>query len=479
MGKSQKKSYDEITDERFARIKTDPRFKAPPKNIQKLQVDDRFSSMFTDKKFRGPIPDKVDERGRPITEVENPIASLYDVDESQCIDQKGNFKWDVQSSSEEELDLNEEELANADLWQEQEEAPMGDATYRIAVMNCDWRAIKAVDLLMLFRSFCPEGGRVEKVTIYPSDFGMQRMKTEEVEGPTYISSYPENLSTEDKIRLYEKDQLKYYYAVVECDSAATAEQIYEECDDLEIERTSNKLDLRFIPDSLTDFPYKPKEEATEVPKNYTMKDFFTRALQHSKVNITWDETPIDRSYTLNKAFVEEDLDNLDLKNYLATPSESDNEELDLQLDTKQGFNKVTQFKRMRNDDVDLEITFNSAFDSIAQKATEEEIDETVWEKQLRKKSEKKQERKREHKKKLKEAASDRRAQKEKAYLELLVNPKDKTSEDFKFNPEDSRFTDLYSNPAFGIDPTSTQYKRDADGNKAVLQTLSKKRKVEE
>lgn len=479
MGKPQKKSTNnEITDERFARINSDPRFRAPPKSIQKLQVDDRFSSMFTDKKFRGPIPDKVDERGRAITEVENPIASLYDLDDVKCIDQKGKFVWDAKSSSEEEIDLQEEELANVDLWEGQEEAPLGDPSYRIAVMNCDWRAIKAVDLLMLFRSFCPEGGRVIQATIYPSEFGMQRIQQEDAEGPTYISSYPQNLSTEDRIRLYEKDQLKYYYAVIECDSAATAEHIYEECDELEIERTSNKLDLRFIPDSLADFPYAPKDVATEVPKKYSMKDFFTRALQHSKVSITWDETPIDRAYTLNKAFVEEDLDSLDLKNYLATPSGSENEISESEEENTKAYSKNTQFKRMRNDDIDLEITFNSAFDAIAEKATQQEQVETVWEKQLRKKSEKKRERKLDRKKKFKEAASDRRVNKEKAYLELLVDSKEKSAEDYNFNPDDSRFTGLYSNPEFGIDPTSTLYKRDSDGNKALLETLQKKRKLE-
>lgn len=56
---------------------------------------------------------------------------------------------------------------------------------------------------------------------------------------------------------------RYYYAVVECDSSATADYLYKTCDGVEFERTSNKLDLRFIPDSM-EFKRQPRDIATEV-----------------------------------------------------------------------------------------------------------------------------------------------------------------------------------------------------------------------
>lgn len=56
---------------------------------------------------------------------------------------------------------------------------------------------------------------------------------------------------------------RYYYAVVECDSIATADYLYKTCDGVEFERSSNVLDLRFIPDSM-EFKHPPRDIATEV-----------------------------------------------------------------------------------------------------------------------------------------------------------------------------------------------------------------------
>lgn len=51
--------------------------------------------------------------------------------------------------------------------------------------------------------------------------------------------------------------------MVECDSIATADYLYKACDGVEFERSSNKLDLRFIPDSM-EFKHDPRDVATEV-----------------------------------------------------------------------------------------------------------------------------------------------------------------------------------------------------------------------
>lgn len=145
--------------------------------------------------------------------------------------------------------------------------------------------------------------------------------------------------------------LRYYYAVVECDSSATADYLYKVCDGVEFERSSNKLDLRFIPDSM-EFKHPPRDVAREVcnffhmmarhlyirkymynegvfilikvdlliihvfvqaPTNYGGLDFYTKALQHSNVHLSWDDDEPERSKTLKRKYNADQVGVLDLE----------------------------------------------------------------------------------------------------------------------------------------------------------------------
>ena len=56
---------------------------------------------------------------------------------------------------------------------------------------------------------------------------------------------------QDKLREYELQRLKYYFAVVECDSVETGQLLYTHTDGTEIESTANVMDVRYIPDEIT------------------------------------------------------------------------------------------------------------------------------------------------------------------------------------------------------------------------------------
>ncbi|XP_074845469.1 ESF1 homolog [Carettochelys insculpta] len=248
---------------------------------------------------------------------------------------KGNIE--TSSEDEEENDMSEifpkePEIEHA--WRGLDmDAPRADEiTNRLAVCNMDWDRLKAKDLLALFNSFIPKGGVIFSVKIYPSEFGKKRLKEEELQGPVELLSIPEEAAEQDwiyreKLRDYQFKRLKYFYAVVECDSPETANKIYEECDGLEFESSCSFVDLRFIPDDVV-FDDEPKDIASEVDGAAYKPKYFTSAAigTSKKVDITWDETDHERVASLQRNFKKDELIDMDFQAYLASSSEEDEEE---------------------------------------------------------------------------------------------------------------------------------------------------------
>lgn len=220
-------------------------------------------------------------------------------------------------------------------WLESEaSAPVTEeSTSRLAVCSMDWDKITADDLFVLFHSFLPSGRSIYSIKIYPSEYGLERMEKEDEIGPTelvstgdhsddemeYLNKDKNSEYNQEKLRQYQLNRLRYYYAVVECDCSDTAEKIYEECDGMEYEASSSHLDLRFIPQDMV-FEHDPTSVATVLPSAETYKpsEFITTALQQSTVRLTWDETDPKRIQTTMKNFSKDDLLEMDFKAYLAS-----------------------------------------------------------------------------------------------------------------------------------------------------------------
>ncbi|XP_058452936.1 ESF1 homolog [Malaya genurostris] len=228
-----------------------------------------------------------------------------------------------------------------------------ESTRRLALCNVDWDRIRAVDIMVMLNSFLPRGSIILKVTIYPSEFGKERMKEEEERGPQELTGgrnadSDESEASEDEdetkqrqielLREYQLNRLKYYYAVVECDSVETADKLYKECDGVEYESTANKIDLRFIPDEM-EFEDEPKESCSELPEigKYEPRIFTTTALNQAKVELTWDENDVERKEFNEKirAGKINEVSNLDLQKYVACSSSEDDDEAENQSENDQ------------------------------------------------------------------------------------------------------------------------------------------------
>ncbi|KAF7008173.1 hypothetical protein CFC21_023009 [Triticum aestivum] len=405
-------------------------------------------------------------------EKEKEKVKLVQKDDDDEVEEEDEQVEEESSSSDDEEEEEEDDECSVGsdiahyLMARHDDTPMIDKeTHRLAVVNMDWDHIKAVDLYMVMTSCIPKGGRVLSVSIYPSEFGLECMNIETTQGPSTLlgihgdsdgdggeddndngndsdsdeeddeedrehDSEDDNDGDEDddndsdedndeedehdsdsennKLRTYELNRLRYYYAVVVCDSSTTANHLYTTLDGTEFLKTANVFDLQFISDSM-EFKHPARDVATEAPPNYKEPDFETRALQHSKVKLTWDDDEPERKKKLRRKFNDEQLDDLGV--FLASDSESDDDVDDSGDEPRPNGvakRKLTNKERLalllegdksdeeQSDDQDMEITFNTELEDLSKRILERKSSEkkTVWEMHQEKMKEKRKARKR-------------------------------------------------------------------------------------
>ncbi|KAL5495378.1 ESF1 [Sanghuangporus weigelae] len=460
-----------MSDPRFTRLRTDPRFRRPKKNKQKVVVDERFKAIFEDdgSKKKKSKSGRVDKYGRSISDTheKEDLRRFYrlegqedeDVkdaqdkneqmvdyargqvllessDEENNDDQSANQESDVDdgevilgrhaskpipvlAEDEDEyleVDLNEDGDAYADLDAQavayieqhainidgavngEEPDHTGIKTNRIAVVNLDWDHVRASHLFKIFSSLvsptAPSAavavnattastitsandrdrdektssaakiirGKVLSVRVYPSEFGKERLRREEEEGPPkeiYKKSRRDDvlgsLVQEDEgdpydekaLRKYQLERLRYYYAIVTCDTVEAAVHIVSELDGTELERSANVFDLSFVPDDMT-FDDDFRDEATPATEvsSTTLKplDFSTDALRHSRVTLKWDEDDPERNKVLRRTLSRKEIEEDDFRAYIASSSSEDEEE---ENEIKKGNKSKAERERLR------------------------------------------------------------------------------------------------------------------------------------
>lgn len=135
------------------------------------------------------------------------------------------------------------------------------------------------------------------------------------------------------LRRYELSKLRYYFAVAECDCARTANMLYEELDGVEMESSAMVFDLSLVPEDLkfTDREvrdtYRPSASGAVNP-NYKPPDFVVNALQHTKVQCSWDEGEKLRDRQLSTFSSWRNLNESELQQYVADSESSESEASD-------------------------------------------------------------------------------------------------------------------------------------------------------
>ncbi|XP_063726203.1 ESF1 homolog [Symsagittifera roscoffensis] len=337
-----------MESDKFQALKRDPRFRSKTQKNpeEKIEIDERFSKIVDHEDFKRrdivqlKIEDGHDSEQQIPAEFRRVVPGVYDPARGIGLEESSSESSESESENEADAQNVNNLLHN---WNFNDEnvakASSSDAlSSTLALCNFDADHLSAQDIFMMLQSFLSLGGKIKSVKVYISDFGKEKLAEEAIEGPislkvTEPSEHSNEISDEknaaEKIRLYQAQRLRYFFAIISCSDSDTAAQLYEACDGLEFESSATFVDLRFVPDSenlddnkLKDEFYPGADLAKYAPNLYTNK-----SMSHQKAEMTWDGDDRKRKEVLNKKVIkDEELD--DYNAFLA--SSSSEEETDEQ-----------------------------------------------------------------------------------------------------------------------------------------------------
>eukprot|EP00924_Labyrinthula_sp_SR-Ha-C_P011018 augustus_masked-scaffold_33-processed-gene-2.17-mRNA-1 protein AED:1.00 eAED:1.00 QI:0/-1/0/0/-1/1/1/0/443 len=419
---------------------------------------------------------------------EEPVVDKYgrSIDLSKLA--RGDIEDKVSVSS---LDSDEEEDNEEIILEDKRERNEESSKY-IAIENLDWKNIKAVDLFVALQSFSQN---LISIKIYQSEFGEEKSKEEE----NSVPKFDENLSKEKQLLKYERDLLRYFFAVCEFSTVLSAEKVYAECDEMEFGSSSIVLDMSFIPENVLSqiknrpirdsFPLKENSTVDDVLKDYVAPKFVVKALQNTSFESTWDNE--DRKVLVDwkkgGENVENEIKDEELERFLASDSESEDEDAvkrtrtlllggdedelsaeDSEDDLKYLEAQFAEFeKRKEKIKVEELENFRDPFfaKDVKEKKEEKEIkvkeDENLELLMMDEKGESESEGEEEKKKKKK-----RKSKKSK-----------KKAKETSINVADSRFKEVFDDVDFGLDQTSKFFKKGDEGMKHLQKEVVKRRKI--
>ncbi|ELU41528.1 pre-rRNA-processing protein ESF1 [Rhizoctonia solani AG-1 IA] len=374
-----------MSDPRFARLKSDPRFRKPRRAKNKVVVDSRFKSLLGEEDDgngnKATQKARVDKYGRKISKSKDKdnLRRFYRLDEGEESSSKppapaidyARGEVLMESSSEEEasgesdesdteevaigrqvsqpstskgkkanelldIDLDESTFADLDAQakaytsntQEGEgDEETAEPTTRLAAVNLDWDHVTAAHLFRVTTSVLPAGGKskVLRVAVYPSDFGKERMEKEEREGP------PKELFKKGRgARADEVDSDEE----VNAETIFTAQNGEDDYDDdalrqYQLDRLRGYGVYARIPVGYIDRLIRnalhlmilPRDECTSEAQASTKGMDFVTDV----VKLTWDDDDPERNKITRRRMTRKEVEEEDFRALLASSSEDDDE----------------------------------------------------------------------------------------------------------------------------------------------------------